>query len=374
MGGMMAAVFDRLSQITGLDFKYVTADSYDDTTKRYQGEAEVSATLNTDFSWADQHRSYLTQPFFEAPVFRVTMPGHDGNSIVALPLGYHLSKAVQERLSKSGEGFQYQYFGSVGECLQAVRDGVAGRTYINSLELNYYMSQDRYSMLKLQSVPDFTESTSIGISKAKDRASLLDALELAFEFTRTVLVEPAITSLREINCAVLGDYENAEASECEEPLNAEDILTFQDKYMSGGKGGAKTGAKTADAGAAGGSKSGMASLQRKLPADLTEEQRSTIRKMAVDTFQALGCSGVSRIDFMIDRDTDKIYVNEINTIPGSLSFYLWEPLGISYPQLLDRMIELALKKQREEEKMVFTFESNVLEGIKLGGSKGKLGK
>jgi D-alanine-D-alanine ligase len=144
--------------------------------------------------------------------------------------------------------------------------------------------------------------------------------------------------------------------------------------MSGGKGGAKTGAKTADAGAAGGSKSGMASLQRKLPADLTEEQRSTIRKMAVDTFQALGCSGVSRIDFMIDRDTDKIYVNEINTIPGSLSFYLWEPLGISYPQLLDRMIELALKKQREEEKMVFTFESNVLEGIKLGGSKGKLGK
>lgn len=216
--------------------------------------------------------------------------------------------------------------------------------------------------------------SSIGISKAKDRASLLDALELAFEFTRTVLVEPAITSLREINCAVLGDYENAEASECEEPLNAEDILTFKDKYMSGGKGGAKTGAKTADAGAAGGSKSGMASLQRKLPADLTEEQRSTIRKMAVDTFQALGCSGVSRIDFMIDRDTDKIYVNEINTIPGSLSFYLWEPLGISYPQLLDRMIELALKKQREEEKMVFTFESNVLEGIKLGGSKGKLGK
>jgi len=168
MGGMMAAVFDRLSQITGLDFKYVTADSYDDTTKRYQGEAEVSATLNTDFSWADQHRSYLTQPFFEAPVFRVTMPGHDGNSIVALPLGYHLSKAVQERLSKSGEGFQYQYFGSVGECLQAVRDGVAGRTYINSLELNYYMSQDRYSMLKLQSVPDFTESTSIGISKDAD--------------------------------------------------------------------------------------------------------------------------------------------------------------------------------------------------------------
>lgn len=168
MGGMMAAVFERLSQITGLNFKYVTADSYDDTTKRYQGEAEVSATLSTDFSWADQHESYLTQPFFETPVFVVTMPGHTGDNRVALPLGYHLSKAVQARLDKADEEMQYLYFGSVGECLQAVREGKAGRAYINSLELNYYMNQDRYSMLKIQAVPNFTESTSIGISKDAD--------------------------------------------------------------------------------------------------------------------------------------------------------------------------------------------------------------
>jgi D-alanine-D-alanine ligase len=230
--------------------------------------------------------------------------------------------------------------------------------------------EDRYAYPVI--VKPLNLGSSIGISKAKDRASLADALELAFEFTKTILVEPAITELREINCAVLGDYEKAEASECEEPLNAEDILTFEDKYMSGGKGGAKTaGAKTAGAKAAGGgSKSGMASLQRRLPADLTPARRDEVRKMAVDTFKALGCSGVARIDFMIDKSEDRLYVNEINTIPGSMSFYLWEPLGISYPQLLDRVIELALKKQREEEKMVFTFDSNVLAGVKLGGSKG----
>lgn len=208
--------------------------------------------------------------------------------------------------------------------------------------------------------------SSIGIKKAADKEELREALDLAFEFSRTILVEHAIENLREINCSVLGDYEHAEASECEEPLNAEDILTFEDKYMSGGKG--AKGAKS------GGAKSGMASLQRKIPADITPAQRDDIRRMAVETFQALGCNGVSRIDFMMDQDTGKVYVNEINTIPGSLSFYLWEPLGKSYRELLTQLIELTLKKQREEEKLVFTFDSNVLAGVHLGGgAKGAKG-
>ena len=172
-------------------------------------------------------------------------------------------------------------------------------------------------------------------------------------------MEPAITDLKEINCAVLGDYESAKASECEEPVNSDDILSFEDKYIGGAKGGAK-GAKT------GGSK-GMASLKRKIPAEISDDMRDKIRKMAVDAFTCLGCSGVSRIDFMIDKKTNEVYLNEINTIPGSLSFYLWEPLGIKYTQLLDEMIELALKADRESHKVVYSFETNVLEGVHLGG-------
>ena len=208
--------------------------------------------------------------------------------------------------------------------------------------------------------------SSIGIKKASDREQLLEALELGFEFSKKILVEHAISDLKEINCSVLGDYESAEASECEEPVNSDDILSFEDKYIGGAKGGSK-GSKS------GGSK-GMASLKRKIPADITPEMRDRIRKMAVDAFRCLGCSGVSRIDFMIDKSTNEVYLNEINTIPGSLSFYLWEPLGMKYEHLLDNMIQLALKADRENRKVVYTFETNVLEGVHLGGgSKGTKG-
>ncbi|MCR5557546.1 MAG: D-alanine--D-alanine ligase [Butyrivibrio sp.] len=201
--------------------------------------------------------------------------------------------------------------------------------------------------------------SSIGIKKANDREGLLEALDLGFEFSKKILVERAISNLKEINCSVIGDYESAKASECEEPINSDEILSFEDKYIGGAKGGAKTG----------GSK-GMASLKRKIPAEISDEMRDKIRKMAVDSFICLGCSGVSRIDFMIDMDTNEVYLNEINTIPGSLSFYLWEPLGVKYSQLLDEMIELALKADRESHKVVYSFETNVLEGVHLGGAKG----
>ena len=197
--------------------------------------------------------------------------------------------------------------------------------------------------------------SSIGISVAADRAALEKSLDTAFSFAEVVLVERAITNLREINCSVLGDRFEAEASECEEPVSEDEILSFEDKYISGAK--------------SGGSK-GMASVKRKIPAPISDEMREEIRALAVKAFKALGCSGVSRIDFMIDVDENKVYLNEINTIPGSLSFYLWEPLGVKYPELLDRMINLALKRQRARANLTFSFESNVLSGISLGGSKG----
>ena len=203
--------------------------------------------------------------------------------------------------------------------------------------------------------------SSVGISKAKDRAELTESLDLAFQFAPTVLVERAITNLREINCAVLGDIYEAEASECEEPLNATDILSYEDKYMAGGK-------------QSGGSK-GMASLARKIPADISDEQRTLIRNMAVKAFQAIGGNGVARIDFMIDTTDNTVYLNEINTIPGSLAFYLWKPLGISYTELLDRMIKLALKRSREEAEIVYSFDTNVLANCSFGSPKaGKFSK
>ena len=209
--------------------------------------------------------------------------------------------------------------------------------------------------------------SSIGISKANDRDGLKESLADAFTYSDRILAERAIVSLREINCAVLGDGDNAEASECEEPVGSDEILSFNDKYVGGTKGAAKGGAKSdADA-------KGMASLKRKIPAPISSEQRDYIRKTAVDAFQALGCGGVSRIDFLLDSSTGEIFFNEINTIPGSLSFYLWEPLGVKYTELLDRMIAIALKRDRQNRSLTFTFESSVLAGASFGGAKGAKG-
>ncbi len=196
--------------------------------------------------------------------------------------------------------------------------------------------------------------SSVGIKVAKDREELREALEYAFTFGPKVLVEHAIMNLREINCAVLGDYEEAHASECEEPISSDEILSYEDKYVAGGKDGSE----------------GMRTARRELPANLTPRKREEIRELAVKTFRTLGASGVSRIDFMIDRDTDQVYVNEINPIPGSLAFYLWEALGKPYAELLDDMVKLALKREREEQNMLTSFESNILQNANLSGAKG----
>lgn len=203
--------------------------------------------------------------------------------------------------------------------------------------------------------------SSVGIKVSKDEKSLKEAVEYAFNFAKQILVEKAITNLKEINCSVLGSIKKCKASECEEPLGAGEILSYEDKYISGKT---KTG---------GGSK-GMTSLDRKLPADIDNKTKEIIQKYAVETFKALNCNGVVRIDFMIDMDTEEIYVNEINTIPGSLSFYLWEATGLKYKDMLSKLIDLSLERQREENNLSFSYDTNILEGYG-GGSKGtkKLG-
>ncbi len=199
--------------------------------------------------------------------------------------------------------------------------------------------------------------SSVGISKAKDRDGLVKSIEEAFEIADRILVEPCVFQHKEINCSVVGDSESAEASVCEEPVQAsdDDILSYEQKYVGGGK--------------SGGSK-GMATLKRKIPAEITPEQDEFVRKTAVDAFRYLGLNGVTRIDFMMDMATEKIYINEINTIPGSLAFYLWEPKGVKYPQLLEKMIDLAMKRHRQSQKISYAFDTNILS---MGGSFGSKG-
>ena len=218
-------------------------------------------------------------------------------------------------------------------------------------------------------VKPYNLGSSVGIGKARNRQALEEALEEAFRYAEYALCERAIEKLREINCSVLGDADETRASVCEEPLNATDFLTYADKYQSGGGSKGSKGAKS------GGESAGMSSLARKVPADLDEETAAKIRQMCVDAFRAINAAGVCRVDCMIDGDSGEIFVNEINTIPGSLSFYLWQPVGVPYKELLDRMIKLALKRARNEADIVYSFDTNVLNNCSFGNPKaGKLSK
>lgn len=245
------------------------------------------------------------------------------------------------------------------------------------LNTKEYFSDAQAAILKIEDNVDYPViikpvnlGSSVGVSKAKDREQLINSVENAFSFATVVLIEKAVENLKEINCSVLGDIYEAAASVCEEPVNGEDILSYNDKYVNGGgKNGAKiSGAKS---GVTGGTKasSGMANLKRKIPAEISPELEQKVREYSVSAFKALGCSGVIRIDYLYNTVTEELYLNELNTIPGSLAFYLWEATGMPFAELIDKVIKLALKKYREDEELNFSFDTNILNGITL--SKGK---
>ncbi|MDR1668885.1 MAG: D-alanine--D-alanine ligase [Oscillospiraceae bacterium] len=195
--------------------------------------------------------------------------------------------------------------------------------------------------------------SSVGISRADNREKLQAALEFAYTFSPRVLIEPALIHMREVNCAVLGDSEQARASVCEEPVMTEQFLTYQDKYQSGGKSGDK--------------QSGMSGQKRVIPADIPADKSGEAKSLAVQAFQLLGCSGVVRVDFLWDTMRDVLYVNELNTIPGSMAFYLWEADGLPFRAQLDEMIELAFARQRRRTQLTFTYETNILANAELKG-------
>ena len=197
--------------------------------------------------------------------------------------------------------------------------------------------------------------SSIGINVAHDRQQLEDAIETAVAYDHRVLVEKAITPLREVNCAVLGYGDDVETSELEMPVTQEEFLTFEGKYTRNAKGAG-----------------GMASQVRVIPAPISEKAAQTVRDLAVRTFHAMDLKGVVRIDFILDEN-ENVFINEANTIPGSLAFYLWEPKGISFAALLDGMVECAFSAWADRKASVFSHDSTLLANI-VHGSKGAKGK
>ena len=214
-----------------------------------------------------------------------------------------------------------------------------------------------------------TTGSSVGIAVCGNKEELVDAIDDAIQYDKKILVEEVVENLKEVNVAVMGNYERQKVSEIEEVLSANRFLTYADKYIGDGKGklkGAKVPMK--------GSSKGMASANRKLPADLPDKMRKEVEEVAVEAFKALGSSGNARIDFLINEETNKVYINEINSIPGSLAFYLWEAKGVDFSSVLDEMINIGVKDYKKRVSKTHSFETNILQGFAAhGGVKGLKG-
>lgn len=190
--------------------------------------------------------------------------------------------------------------------------------------------------------------SSVGIGTANNEEELKEKIEDAINYDSKIIVEEMVKNLTEVNISVLGNYERQDLSVIEEVMSDNDLLTFEDKYIGGGKKGTSK---------------GMVSASRKIPAEIPEKQQNEVRNVALKAFKALNSSGNVRIDFLVDKKAKKVYINEVNACPGSLAFYLWEPLNMNYTELLDEMINIAIKDYKKRINKIHSFESNILQGF-----------
>lgn len=200
-----------------------------------------------------------------------------------------------------------------------------------------------------------TLGSSIGIEVAKSEKDIESKIEDAMEYDTKIVVEKVIENLTEVNASVLGNYEYQKVSPLEEVMGEDEILSFADKYLGNAK-------------SKGTASKGMASTSRIVPARIPGKLTKEIQDTAKQVFKVLNLSGVCRVDFLIDNKENKFYVNEPNTCPGSLSFYLWKEAGMKYSELLDEMVSIAIKEYKHKNQKTMSFKSNIFDGF--NGSKG----
>ena len=194
--------------------------------------------------------------------------------------------------------------------------------------------------------------SSIGVEVVKDRESLIRSAETAFKYDDHLLVEKVVAPLMEINCSVLGSSRQQRTSVCERPLGKEELLSFQDKYMNDEE------------------VKGMASADREIPAKIPDKLTKSIQEASVKVFKLLSCSGLARLDFLVNEETQKYYFNEINTIPGSFSFYLWKESGLTFTNLLLELIDIAVEEQDHKARRIQSYDTNLLSQKAVNGIKG----
>jgi D-alanine-D-alanine ligase len=191
--------------------------------------------------------------------------------------------------------------------------------------------------------------SSIGITKAKDEKELENAIEVALHYDDKILVEEGVEPLLEITLPIMGNDE-IKTAECERPLNKTELFDFNDKYLSGGK-----------------SASGVNSAYSEIPANIGDELTKKIKELGISVYRTLGCTGIARVDFLVNDSTKEVFVNEVNTLPGSLYHHNWKKAGVSNRDLVLGLIQLGEERFAEQQSRTYAFKSDILN--KVGGPK-----
>ena len=199
-----------------------------------------------------------------------------------------------------------------------------------------------------------TLGSSIGIGRADSTELLRASIDIAANFDRRILVEPAVTDGIEINCSVIGFGDDCRASTLEQPVSWDDFLSYEDKYLRGSE--------------------GMKSAERIIPAPLSPELTRRIQQLSIAAFKVLDGRGIARIDYLVRPDIDQIFLNEINTMPGSLAFYLWREDGLSQTDLVENLVQLARDAHAVKRRSIYDYQTNLVEVASRRGVKGRKGK
>lgn len=198
-----------------------------------------------------------------------------------------------------------------------------------------------------------TTGSSIGIGRANDETLLRAAIDVAAHFDRRILVEGAVTNCIEINCAVMGNTPDIRTSVLEQPVSWEEFLTYEEKYLRGGE--------------------GMKSAERLIPAPIGDELTARIQTYARAAFQAIEGRGTARVDFLVRPKEGEIYLNEVNTLPGSLAFYLWQEEGLPPSDVVEQLVKLAQDAHAEKRRSTYNYQTNLIAQTAARGLKGLKG-
>ncbi|MBU1967288.1 D-alanine--D-alanine ligase [Patescibacteria group bacterium] len=304
---------------------------------------------------------YQTQDLFNPMSLKSFYLSHDRKNheidvaILCFHGGYGESGNIQGLLELAGIPYQGPEVLGSSACFDKIitrqilaSEGIGQTEYIWFNDYDWQENKKEIlGKIKKLGMPVFVKpsrsGSSIGIARVTNENALEKVIEQVLQFDYRILVEAEIKDCIEVNVSVLGG-DKIEVSITEQPIKTDQFLSFTDKYEKGG-----------------GKKSGMASANRRIPAPISANLTTKVQKLAKKIFRIFDCTGVVRIDFFVDPSEETIYVTELNTIPGSMSCYLWAASGINYPQLVDRLVEIAQERFDKKKKLIQSFESNILE-------------